>query len=345
MKIDFKSPEIASLVSSEEIEKMFEIISEGLQVVVNLTEEELQFSKTIVSSGKYEGIFNSSKKKCSALKVGCSTEDSGFFSFVMERSVGIRLAGMMMMMPEPTIKEKIENNELSPDDEEVLFEIGNILAGSLDDFIHQKHDNFTSRLKMEQYIEEDTLGELSSETGIQINSKISFLGKTEHVFSLFFNNQLITEIWAASIHEGEAGEEKAETSISDDFPKALIIQDEDDETRKMATFLEGKYFPIEVTDIGLAKDILGRERIDLVIVDMETQSPGGISIDKWIKAVTRTSRLPVIAISSRPTKSMVVSALKSGACDFIAVPWDLDKILTKIEEDLAQHALKMKKTL
>lgn len=346
MKVDYKAQELSALVSASEIESILDTISEGLQVVVNLDENELTFSKVEVSSVSANSIYNKYKKKSVGLKVNSGSEEVGYFAFILDRSVGIRLAGLMMMMPEPTIKEKVDNDDFSSDDEEVLFEIGNILAGSIDDLVHQNHSHFTSRLKMDSLLKGDDLDNLESDQGVLIHSTITFQTKFNHNFAIFINKNLLASVWKSSLKEEPTStDSSSQNLLGDDVPKALIIQDESEQTKKMSFYIESRFNIVEVTDIGLAKDILGRERIDLVFVDMESKSPAGIPIDKWIKAVTRTSRLPVIAISSRPTKSMVVSALRSGACDFITVPWDPEKILLKIDEDLAAHQAKMKKTL
>ncbi|MDQ7997080.1 MAG: sigma-54 dependent transcriptional regulator [Luteibacter sp.] len=83
---------------------------------------------------------------------------------------------------------------------------------------------------------------------------------------------------------------------------------------------------------GLA--MLGRERIDVVIQDMNftadtTSGEEGIALFKAIRA--RYTDLPVILLTAWTHLEAAVELVKAGASDYLAKPWDDNKLLATVE--------------
>jgi len=85
-------------------------------------------------------------------------------------------------------------------------------------------------------------------------------------------------------------------------------------------------------DDGL--DLLSRERIDLVIADMNftadtTSGAEGVALFKAIRE--RNADLPVILLTAWTHLEVAVELVKAGAADYLAKPWDDAKLLATVE--------------
>ena len=83
---------------------------------------------------------------------------------------------------------------------------------------------------------------------------------------------------------------------------------------------------------GLA--LLARQRIDLVIADMNfsgdtTSGEEGVSLFRRIRA--EHADLPVILLTAWTNLESAVQLIRAGAADYIAKPWDNDKLLATVE--------------
>jgi DNA-binding NtrC family response regulator len=88
----------------------------------------------------------------------------------------------------------------------------------------------------------------------------------------------------------------------------------------------------QTPDEGLA--VLARERIDLVIADMNftadtTSGEEGAALFRALRAAQPD--LPVILITAWTHLETAVQLVKAGAADYIGKPWDNDKLLSTIE--------------
>ncbi|MCL1991714.1 MAG: sigma-54 dependent transcriptional regulator [Spirochaetes bacterium] len=116
----------------------------------------------------------------------------------------------------------------------------------------------------------------------------------------------------------------------------LIIDDEAGIRSALASILEDeKYTVFSAEDAETGLEILTREAIDLVFLDVLLPKLGGM------EALERIRRdwlfVEIIIISGHANVDMAVKAIKLGAFDFLEKPLSLDRVLT-----LARNALAMK---
>src|SRR5271170_3849202 len=83
---------------------------------------------------------------------------------------------------------------------------------------------------------------------------------------------------------------------------------------------------------GLA--VLARERVDLVIADMNfsadtTSGEDGIALFRALRA--SQPDMPVILLTAWTHLASAVQLVKAGAADYIGKPWDNDKLLASVE--------------
>ena len=113
----------------------------------------------------------------------------------------------------------------------------------------------------------------------------------------------------------------------------LIIDDEPGIRSAVRGILEDerhKAFAAEDALVGL--EVLERERVDLVLLDVWLPRMGGLEALAEFKR--RRPELEVIVISGHGTIDMAVRAIKLGAFDFIEKPLSIDRLLTGVRNAL-----------
>lgn len=90
------------------------------------------------------------------------------------------------------------------------------------------------------------------------------------------------------------------------------------------------YRVIEAVDgiNGVNKAI--EEQPDIILMDILLPSLNGIEAVKRLKQNTRTSAIPVLAISCLDTKKQVMGALEAGCDDYLKKPFNPESLLEKV---------------
>ncbi|MDR1239901.1 MAG: sigma-54 dependent transcriptional regulator [Treponema sp.] len=107
----------------------------------------------------------------------------------------------------------------------------------------------------------------------------------------------------------------------------LIIDDEPGIRQTLASILEDEKYRVFTAEDALAGiEILGREDIDLIFLDVLLPKLGGIEALERIRR--EWPRIETAVISGHANVDMAVRAVKLGAFDFLEKPLSLDKVLT-----------------
>ena len=75
---------------------------------------------------------------------------------------------------------------------------------------------------------------------------------------------------------------------------------------------------------------LERRRPDLLILDIMLPEEDGLSVLKKLRAASRTARLPVIMLTAKGTEYDKVIGLDGGADDYVAKPFGMMELLSRI---------------
>jgi two-component system nitrogen regulation response regulator NtrX len=117
----------------------------------------------------------------------------------------------------------------------------------------------------------------------------------------------------------------------------LIIDDEAGIRQTLASILEDEHYRVlAAEDAVLGLEILGREAVDLVFLDVLLPKLGGMEALERIRK--EWPELEVVVISGHANIDMAVRAVKLGAFDFLEKPLSLDRVLT-----LCRNALEIQK--
>lgn len=104
-------------------------------------------------------------------------------------------------------------------------------------------------------------------------------------------------------------------------PRILLLDDEEATRELIETTLAGDGMDvIGARDVRQARDILDREEIDLVLLDVMRPARGGIEAIRVLRQDPRHEFLPIIALTEHRDRSVRQSAIVAGADDFLTHP-------------------------
>jgi len=111
--------------------------------------------------------------------------------------------------------------------------------------------------------------------------------------------------------------------------KVLVIDDDRDMLKIIKNFLEKEGYDLTCSENGLdAIEIIGRDKPDLVILDMKLKDTSGYEIIGRLRSNKDTLRVPIIAMSGYPEELIKIEdMLEELALVSIAKPFDLGDML------------------
>jgi response regulator RpfG family c-di-GMP phosphodiesterase len=114
--------------------------------------------------------------------------------------------------------------------------------------------------------------------------------------------------------------------------QSILVVDDDIATRSLvvdAISHSENYTVIEACDGIEGLERLKEKRFDLVICDVMMPGMNGMDLLDKIREINPTTH--VILITAYPTIDLTVSAIKTGAVDFLAKPFNIDDLIYKVD--------------
>lgn len=119
--------------------------------------------------------------------------------------------------------------------------------------------------------------------------------------------------------------------------RLLAVDDDPDILRVLKANLELYGFEtVQASDWAAAREVLGRELPDLVILDISLPDGNGVDICRELK--TAYPRLPVILLTAKDRVSDKVMGLESGAEDYMVKPFETLELIARIKVCLRRFA-------
>src|SRR5215472_17336885 len=120
--------------------------------------------------------------------------------------------------------------------------------------------------------------------------------------------------------------------------RLLVIDDEPDIRESLEALLSGENYQVELA----ANAAEGLRRLestayDLVLLDLMLRDKSGMQVLEEIRA--RDSDTPVFMLTAYGSVEVAVQALKRGASDYFAKPWDNEKLLIEIDHMISRRRL------
>jgi DNA-binding NtrC family response regulator len=118
---------------------------------------------------------------------------------------------------------------------------------------------------------------------------------------------------------------------------SLLVVDDDETNRDvLAHRLQRRGYAVtEAADGGQALELVGRQRFDLVLLDIVMPGPSGLDVLQAIRRTHSLTDLPVIMATAKDQSADVVKALELGANDYVTKPYDFPVLLARVGTQLS----------
>jgi two-component system chemotaxis sensor kinase CheA len=161
-------------------------------------------------------------------------------------------------------------------------------------------------------------------------------GQTTMIVDVFEVMETLNPEWFAS--RPVAAETENDQDISGSFgdKNILVVEDSDFFRNQVRKFIDNAgYQVVDAEDGQVAWDYLQEhpEEIRLVVTDLEMPNMDGFELTKHIKADSRFSTLPVIALTSLARDANVAKGREAGIDDY-QIKLDREKLLQSIHDRL-----------
>ena len=113
--------------------------------------------------------------------------------------------------------------------------------------------------------------------------------------------------------------------------KILVVDDNTVNLALVEQELQEKYDVTPVISGRRAINFLYRERVDLILLDVQMPIMDGVETLKEIRRLENGVTVPVVFLTARKEKSAVIAGMKLGIMDYILKPFDGDDLTKRIE--------------
>ncbi len=120
--------------------------------------------------------------------------------------------------------------------------------------------------------------------------------------------------------------------------KILVVDDEESLRIVIRNALKKKGYDVQTVDHGKkAAQILEENTYDLVLLDVRIPGMDGFSLLELIRR--KPHPCPVVMITAEDTMKNAIEAMKRGAFDYLAKPFDVEELEVIVEKALRESAL------
>jgi two-component system KDP operon response regulator KdpE len=121
-------------------------------------------------------------------------------------------------------------------------------------------------------------------------------------------------------------------STPDTTPRILVVDDEPQIRRALATNLQTRGYRVDLADTGeRALQLAADHHPDLVILDLGLPGIDGLEVIRGLRGWTT---VPIIVLSVRDGEADKVEALDAGADDYVTKPFGIGELLARLRSAL-----------
>ena len=126
-------------------------------------------------------------------------------------------------------------------------------------------------------------------------------------------------------------------------PQILVVDDSPEIRLSAAFILEDQGFTVlEAENHHYAQATLAENNVDLILLDMNfsldtTSGEEGLRFLTWLSKSDFV--IPVIAMTGWSNVDLAVNAMRLGACDFVEKPWNNQRLIQIIRQQLKMTGL------
>ena len=120
--------------------------------------------------------------------------------------------------------------------------------------------------------------------------------------------------------------------------KALVVDDEESIRTVLRQALTDMGLDVLTAETGQqALDVLSRSDIEVMLLDI--RMPGMSGLEVLSKVQAQSPDTCVIMVSAIAEVGPAVAAMKQGACDYVAKPFDLDDVIMAVQRAIERRTL------
>ena len=120
--------------------------------------------------------------------------------------------------------------------------------------------------------------------------------------------------------------------------KIMLVEDNEMNRDMLSRRLQRKGYEVVIACNGKeALDLVQSERPDLILMDLSLPEMDGWEATRRLKADNTTKSIPLIVLTAHALKTDREGAFEVGCDDFDVKPIDFHRLLTKIENQLANQ--------
>ena len=118
-------------------------------------------------------------------------------------------------------------------------------------------------------------------------------------------------------------------------PTLLVVDDDEFQHKIASKILEDKNYNLVFAAGGIeALSVLRKIRPDLILMDVLMPGMDGLEVVRQLKSVPQLAGIPIIMITGKSDKNIVMESMKAGATSFVVKPFDRDTLLDKVAQAL-----------
>jgi CheY-like chemotaxis protein len=111
----------------------------------------------------------------------------------------------------------------------------------------------------------------------------------------------------------------------------LIVENEDNNRRLVEQILDFAGYPhLSATNGIEALDLLGREQVDVVLIDLSMPILDGYRTTELIRQRPECAALPIVAVTAHAMSEDRELALRAGCTEYLAKPFRPNELLTVV---------------
>lgn len=119
----------------------------------------------------------------------------------------------------------------------------------------------------------------------------------------------------------------------------LVVDDEPINIGMIVEELKGRYNVKVAASAHMALNILDKDKVDLILLDIVMPEMDGYEVAKVIKQDKKLSNLPIIFLTAKSEPESIVKGFECGAVDYISKPFVKEELLARVHTHLKIHEL------
>jgi putative two-component system response regulator len=129
--------------------------------------------------------------------------------------------------------------------------------------------------------------------------------------------------------------------LTAEWAATVLVADDDSTARRvLGRILEtAGYTVIHAEDGSTARQLVRDEMPDLLMLDINMPGTDGVDLCREVKSDPRTSLVPVIHVTGSIGREDRLAALRAGSDEFVAKPYDVEELLTRVRSLLRTRRL------